>query len=31
MPSYAFYCKDCQKSFSVIMTVAEYEKVPALS
>ncbi len=26
MPSYAFYCKDCKKSFSVAMPLAEYEK-----
>jgi putative FmdB family regulatory protein len=30
MPSYEFYCKDCRKTFTVILTLAEYEKrVPA--
>jgi putative FmdB family regulatory protein len=26
MPSYEFVCKACNKKFSVIMTLAEYEK-----
>jgi len=26
MPSYDFYCKECKKTFNVIMTLAEYEK-----
>ena len=26
MPNYEFVCKDCKKSFSVIMTISEYEK-----
>jgi putative FmdB family regulatory protein len=26
MPSYDFYCKDCKKTFTVVMALAEYEK-----
>ncbi len=26
MPSYTFVCKECKKSFSRIMRLAEYEK-----
>lgn len=26
MPSYDFVCKGCKKSFSRVMTLAEYEK-----
>jgi putative FmdB family regulatory protein len=26
MPNYDFYCKNCKKTFSVILTLAEYEK-----
>ncbi len=26
MPQYQFFCKACQKEFSVILTLAEYEK-----
>jgi putative FmdB family regulatory protein len=26
MPSYEFVCKDCKKTFTLIMTLAEYEK-----
>ncbi len=26
MPSYAFVCKECKKSFSLTMTLAEYDK-----
>lgn len=26
MPSYEFYCKGCKKTFTVILTLAEYEK-----
>ncbi len=26
MPSYAYVCKACNKSFSVMLTLAEYEK-----
>ncbi|HZP00796.1 MAG TPA: FmdB family zinc ribbon protein [Terriglobia bacterium] len=26
MPSYEFVCKACNKKFSMIMTLAEYEK-----
>ncbi len=26
MPSYSFVCKECKKSFTVTMTLAEYEK-----
>lgn len=26
MPSYEYFCKDCKKTFSVIMTLGEYEK-----
>ncbi len=26
MPSYEFVCKQCKKSFTVIRTLAEYEK-----
>ncbi len=28
MPTYEFRCKDCQKDFSVLMTITEYEKSP---
>jgi putative FmdB family regulatory protein len=26
MPSYEFVCKECKKTFTVIMTLADYEK-----
>ena len=26
MPSYEYLCKDCKKTFTVIMTLEEYEK-----
>lgn len=26
MPSYQFFCKECKKTFTVIMTLGEYEK-----
>lgn len=26
MPNYEFVCKDCKKPFTLIMTLAEYEK-----
>ncbi len=26
MPSYSFVCKECKKSFTKTMTLAEYEK-----
>jgi putative FmdB family regulatory protein len=26
MPSYEFLCKDCKKTFSVVMTLEEYDK-----
>jgi putative FmdB family regulatory protein len=26
MPSYDYYCKQCKKTFNMIMTLAEYEK-----
>ncbi len=26
MPSYEYFCKECKKTFSRIMTLAEYEK-----
>jgi len=26
MPCYEFFCEDCNKSFEVILTLAEYEK-----
>jgi len=26
MPNYEFVCKNCQKSFSLVMTLTEYEK-----
>jgi putative FmdB family regulatory protein len=26
MPSYEFVCKECKKTFTAIMTLAEYEK-----
>lgn len=26
MPQYEFFCKDCQKTFSKILTLAEYDK-----
>ena len=26
MPQYEFFCKDCKKIFSKILTLAEYEK-----
>jgi putative FmdB family regulatory protein len=26
MPQYEFFCKDCQKTFSKILTFAEYDK-----
>jgi putative FmdB family regulatory protein len=26
MPSYAYVCKDCKKSFTVTMSLADYEK-----
>lgn len=26
MPNYEFVCKDCKKSFSVVLTLQEYKK-----
>jgi putative FmdB family regulatory protein len=26
MPSYEYLCKECKKTFTIIMTLAEYEK-----
>lgn len=26
MPSYEYICKECKKTFTVIMTLAEYDK-----
>ncbi len=26
MPQYSFYCQACQKEFSKVLTLAEYEK-----
>jgi putative FmdB family regulatory protein len=26
MPSYEYFCKECKKTFSVILTLEEYEK-----
>ena len=26
MPQYEFFCKACKKKFSVVLTLAEYEK-----
>ena len=26
MPSYEYHCKECKKTFTLIMTIAEYEK-----
>lgn len=26
MPNYEFLCKECKKTFNVVMTLAEYEK-----
>jgi putative FmdB family regulatory protein len=26
MPSYEYYCKQCKKTFTLIMTITEYEK-----
>jgi putative FmdB family regulatory protein len=26
MPTYEFYCEKCKKSFSVIITLSDYEK-----
>lgn len=26
MPSYEFFCKDCKKTFNVVMTLEEYGK-----
>jgi putative FmdB family regulatory protein len=26
VPSYSFYCKECKKSFTLTMPLAEYEK-----
>ncbi|MFB3813546.1 MAG: FmdB family zinc ribbon protein [Terriglobales bacterium] len=26
MPQYEFFCKDCKKTFSVFITLAEYNK-----
>ncbi len=26
MPAYDFYCSDCDKSFTLVVTVTEYEK-----
>jgi len=26
MPQYEYVCKDCQKTFSLIMTLTEYDK-----
>jgi putative FmdB family regulatory protein len=30
MPQYEYFCKDCQKTFSKIMTLAEYDKADVL-
>ena len=27
MPTYGFVCKDCQKKFTLTLTLAEYEKM----
>ena len=26
MPTYEFYCEECKKSFTVILSISEYEK-----
>ena len=26
MPQYEFFCKDCQKNFSLILSLSEYER-----
>ena len=26
MPTYEFYCEECKKSFSIILSISEYEK-----
>ncbi len=26
MPSYEYFCKNCKKTFTVVLTLAEYEK-----
>jgi len=26
MPSYEYLCKECKKTFTIVMTLAEYEK-----
>jgi putative FmdB family regulatory protein len=26
MPHYEFFCKDCKKTFTLILTLAEYDK-----
>ena len=26
MPTYEFYCEECKKSFSIILSIYEYEK-----
>ena len=26
MPTYEFYCKECNKSFTIILSISEYEK-----
>jgi putative FmdB family regulatory protein len=28
MPTYDYHCKDCQKDFSISLTITEYEKTP---
>jgi putative FmdB family regulatory protein len=28
MPTYEYRCNDCHKEFSVLLTIAEYEKSP---
>jgi putative FmdB family regulatory protein len=29
MPSYDYYCSDCKKEFTVLLTMTEHEKGPA--
>ncbi len=26
MPSYEYFCKDCKKTFTVVMTLSEYDR-----
>ncbi len=26
MPSYEYFCKECKKTFTVVMTLSEYDK-----